>query len=533
MINKDGSFDGIPLPSADSGLLDALSVWEKYQARVFGWNNLSTFFAAVPYQWQSYYQNTIYPCICFAQGYDPTIHGLGRLISTRTGCVVVRTLVDQIMSGDVQFEDKTGDGTAAGYVQEWAHDIKFVSFLYKLVTFTVSGGVALAKINVTEYGELWLDALRIDRYFADIDSKGNVTRATCYISVYEETVPGGKTKNWFLVERRFFKDGRPIARYELQPLEGLVNSPVIPSNASVPWAAAPEEVQNAFVRDYGTARLGEDIVLPFVGLGCSIVKNTMNSIVVPDTRFGDSALLNIIPYLIGIDQAFTNMINDQYLGAGWVYAPASIGDEMYTDGLQKRLRTYHAPDGSTSAKAEVVQFDIRAEQWQNVFDMYLRLISSAVGISANTLSSHLASDAASKTVSEIASENNKTTNMVENKRFLLSDGLAPLLREVLAFKGISGEVAIRFSRGGLTNMRNLVELTMMQYNAGLMSLEQAIEDLHPDWTKEQIDREVQLCRERDNFNLEDYVNDYSEQTAQPSGFGVGGSGDEDQAGGER
>ena len=194
MINKDGSFDGIPGPSADSGLLDALSVWEKYQARVFGWNNLSTFFAAVPYQWQSYYQNTIYPCICFSQGYDPTIHGLGRLISTRTGCVVVRTLVDQIMSGDIQFDDKTGDGTAAEYVQEWANDIKFVSFLYKLVTFTVSGGVALIKL-FPGIDELILRAMLsapgLRAVVLETFGAGNAPTSEWFIRTLEEAIARG------------------------------------------------------------------------------------------------------------------------------------------------------------------------------------------------------------------------------------------------------------------------------------------------------------------------------------------------------
>lgn len=536
MINKDGSFDIGDI--GECGVLPQLSIWEQYQSRVFGWNNESTFFASVPYQWTNYYRNTVYPCICFSMGYDPTIHGLGKLISTRTGAVVIRTIVDQIMSGDIQFEDKSGNEETARFMQDWADGSRFVSFLYKLETFVASGGVALAKLNVTGDGELWADALRIDRYFCDIDSSGEVKNVRCYISVYEETVPGGKTKNWFLTENRFFRDGKPYVRYALQPLDGLVNSPTIPNDTSVPWEAVPREVKDAFVRNYGTARLNTDIRLPFEGLGCSLVKFTQNSIIVPDTRFGDSAILNILPYLIGIDQAFTNMINDQYLGAGWVYTPASIGNAIYSDGINKRLRSYPAPDGATNVKAEVVQFDIRAEQWQATLDMYLRMISSALGISANTLSSHLASDAANKTVSEIASENNKTTNMVENKRFLMSQGLAPLLHEVLRFYKVDGDVAIRFSRGGLTNMRNLVELTMMQYNAGLMSLEQAVEDLHPDWTKEQIAKEVELCKARESspfggFDGEGVIDGNSQQPAEYAGDSLGRSGNENTTGGER
>ncbi len=509
----EGSFD-IPC-DGKAGILPELSVWEQYQARVFGWNNNSTFFNSVPYQWLNYYRNTVYPCINFAQGYDPTIHGLGKLISTRTGCVVVRTIVDQIMSGDVQFEDDNGENdNIANAIGVWAKESGFLSFLYKLVTYSVSGGSALAKLNVSAEGYLWLDAVRIDRFYADVDSKGKATSVRCYISVYEETIPSGGAKNWFLVEERFFKQGKPYVRYALQPLEGLVNSTDLPNGNPVVWEAVPENVRKSFTENYGTVRLNEEIPLPFHTLGCSLVKNTPSSIIVPDTRFGDSSLLNIIPALIGIDQAFTNMINDQYIGAGWVYTPANVGQALMGDGLDKRIRLVPNVDGSTSQKAEAVQFSLRVAEWEQARDMYLRMIASAVGVSANTLSSHLASDAANKTVAEIASENNKTTNMVENKRALISQGLEPIFDEITRFLGLNGSVKIRWSKSGLTNMRNLVELVTMQYREGLLSLEEAVKDLHPDWNEEQIASEVgrlkaakQEERSESLFDEKDYFGD--------------------------
>lgn len=531
MSNVNGAFD-IPVDGS-GGILPELSVWESFQARVFGWNNNSTFFNSVPYQWQNYYRNTLYPCINFAQGYDPTVHGLGKLISTRTGCVVIRTIVDQIMSGDVQFEDRDGESdVVSDFMSEWATDARFVSFLYKLVTFSVSGGTALSKINVSANGMLWFDALRVDRYYADVDSSGNVTDVKCYISVYEETIPDAAAKNWFLVEHRFYKNEIPYVKYTLQPLEGLVNSPVIPNDTAYPWEAVPENVRRSFMENYGTARLGEEIELPFETLGCSLVKNTETSIIVPDIRFGDSSIMNILPALIGIDQAYTNMINDQYIGAGWVYTPASVGDAIFSDGTNKRLRQIPTVDGSTSQKAEAVQFNLRIAEWEAARDMYLRMIASAEGISANTLSSHLASDSANKTVAEIASENNKTTNMVENKRRLISSGINPQLKEVLRFYGIKGDVKLRFSKSGLTNMRNLVELVIMKYQAGLLSLKEAIKDLNPDWNEAQINAEVAELEKRDQVDLGEFYG-YSEPTAEFAGDSAGGGGNKDQDGGER
>ena len=296
------------------------------------------------------------------------------------------------------------------------------------------------------------------------------------------------------------------------------NSAELPNGRSVAWEAVPEDVKKSFTENYGTVRIEEDIELPFAGLGVSLVKNTANSIIVPDTRYGDSSLLNILPALIGLDQAFTNMINDQYLGAGWVYAPANIGDALMKDGLDKRIRAIPTVDGSSAQKAEAVQFNLRVAEWEQARDMYLRMIASAVGISANTLSSHLASDAANKTVAEIASENNKTTNMVENKRSLISEGLKELFAEITAFLGLSGKVKIRWSKSGLTNMRNLVELVTMQYQAGLLSLEEAVKDLHPDWTEEQITAEAERLREerKEKSASESLFDDKDYFGAQPS-----------------
>jgi len=210
---------------------------------------------------------------------------------------------------------------------------------------------------------------------------------------------------------------------------------------------------------------------------------------VPDIRFGDSSLINAIPVIIALEQGYTGMINDQYIGKGFVLAPETISGNMRNDGLDNSIVKKLPYSDPNNKEVESVQFDLRVSEWERYKDMQTHMIADAVGLSASSLSSHL-NGGAIKTATEVSSEQDRTANTVENKRALATPAINSILNTVCEYYGVRGKVGIRFSKAGLTNLQNLTSQTVQKYNAGLTSLKDAVSDLNPDANKAQVDQKV-------------------------------------------
>jgi uncharacterized protein YjbJ (UPF0337 family) len=127
--------------------------------------------------------------------------------------------------------------------------------------------------------------------------------------------------------------------------------------------------------------------------------------------------------------------------------------------------------------------------------MILKRIADSVGISVSSLSSSLSTQAShnAKSAKEASIESDKTNNTISTKRALLSPVINSILKCVLDFYGFNdGDVFIRFSKAGLTNQDNLVIQTIRKWREGLISKEQALKELNPDWNQNEINSEMEL-----------------------------------------
>ena len=112
------------------------------------------------------------------------------------------------------------------------------------------------------------------------------------------------------------------------------------------------------------------------------------------------------------------------------------------------------------------------------------------------------------------------------------------LREVLRQEGFSPNIQLQLGDYVGNKLRH-DENVRANYAAGLTPQKDAIKQVHNLTDSEADEYLAKIQEERrteEELSMEAYarqLNDYSKQTAQPSGLGVGGSGDEDQAGDER
>jgi hypothetical protein len=494
-----------------TGLHPDLRVFNTYLTRMYGWTNNTQFYSIIPQQWRQYYWHNIQPWLEWANGYSTAIHSTAGLIPTRTGFQIIRLLTDLVMSGGYYFDGANTDETtkeALTFLREdWsAKKFDLNNFLYKAFTNSLSGGTTLLVANQSEK-DIWLESIRVDRYLVNTDPKNNVREVKIFTDLFEQQISGfnsvsTQVKNWFLIEQRFYEDGQPFVQYVIQPQEGLVNSKSFMSPVGMKgmeWKFIPDEVKESFKAAYGDVKINVKVPLKFKnGLGCWLLKNTSASQTVPDIRFGEGQLVAAIPHLLTYDKMYTDMINDQYIAKGKILIPKTMNpNDNFADGLDHTIIT-KVPYSNLDQRPESIQFDSRIEMWEQGLDMILKRIADSVGLSISVVSSSLTTQASrtSKTAREISAESDKTANTIASKRELANPILDDVINTVLAFYGFEdSRVKLRFSRTALTNIDNLTVQTIRKWREGLISIEQAIKELNPDWSQAEVEAEINVIKD--------------------------------------
>lgn len=120
-----------------------------------------------------------------------------------------------------------------------------------------------------------------------------------------------------------------------------------------------------------------------------------------------------------------------------------------------------------------VQFEIRAEQYRGMFEMYLKQFAVAFGYAPTTLFPFL-QDASPKTAREVTAEENLTRASVQSAHRLLIPELNRAIAEVLYQSGFKGKATLQLSDYiGNKLMRD--ENLRQNYAAGLIPHETAVQ----------------------------------------------------------
>ena len=140
-------------------------------------------------------------------------------------------------------------------------------------------------------------------------------------------------------------------------------------------------------------------------------------------------------------------------------------------------------------KPEPIQFNLRSQEWVTTRNNLLESIATAIGISPSTIASYL-NDNSNRTAREISSEESATALFIENRRKLFAKPINKLIERILLFYGYSDCVVAKFSKSGQTNTTLVTENTISAYNAKLMSQYQAVKNLNPDMSEEELQNEI-------------------------------------------
>lgn len=502
--------------------------------KLFQWVNNQDFYSLIPAPYHPFYNNWVRTWLYWYDGYVPWIHGGAQgILSTGIGTMIVNRVADSVFGGNLMFsnsrkpkirvqkEDGKSVGAALDFItNNWTKAVDFRTRIKRAIRYAFAGGFSLLKLNCTG-GELWMDALRADRFFCDVDGRGELRKVVAISSVYEKATPNkNETRPRYVLceERRYEKIGLfaqeiPVVEYKIYETSSPINYFSITDNC-MRWEDLPKEVKQAFKREYD-GRLNEPKALNgFNDLGCYLVRGSEDVSNVPQIGLGESLLAHIMTYLYEYDFYNTCFNTDMYLARGRVLVPKGMQGPraiaqansvmnnfgtVQNAGLDSFLYTKVESSNPDAQKPEAIQFELRATEWKEARNLLLESIATSIGISTSTLASYL-NDGSNRTAREVSAEESSTTLFVENARRRFEYPINSLLKSVLRFYGYIDDVEVRWSRAGMTNVTVLVDTLTKAVQGGLISQEAAHsaynydndeEQNAEDYAKVQQDRQAQ------------------------------------------
>lgn len=476
--------------------------------KLFQWVNNQDFYSLVPSEYFAFYNSWVRTWLYWYDGYVPWVHGGAQgILSTGIGTMIVNRAADSVFGGNLMFsnarkpkirvqkDDNKSVGAALDFItNSWTKDVDFRTKIKRAIRYAYAGGFSLLKLN-NAGGELWLDALRPDRFFVDMDGRGRLRKVVSIASLYEKMTPNksGNNKRYVLCEERryeqigIFGQEIPVVECKIYETSMPINHFTADDNC-VRWEDLPKDVRTAFKREYNDGRLNEPKALNgFEDLGCYLLRGSEDVSNVPQINLGESLLANVMTYLYEYDFYNTCFNTDMYLARGRVLVPKGMQGPravaqangvavMYGSaqnaGLDSFLYTKVESTNPDVQKPEPIQFALRSAEWKEARNMLLESIATGIGISVSTLASYL-SDGSNRTAREVSAEESATTLFVENARRRFENPINTMIKTVLRFYGYIDDVEVRWSRAGMTNVTVLVDTLTKAVQGGLISPEAA------------------------------------------------------------
>ncbi len=490
----------------------------------------------------SYYKQYIYnylqPAFQWLSGTLLTLHtDNGQdIISTNFGKCLMYYLGDQVAGEKLFFKPvlKTNASTIdVAKANNWAEDTNFQSAVTKGIILSLATGTSLLKVNVSEDGEPWVESVRLDNAYFLTDFRGKVISAKFLIRNYVNTLSDKKENDQFyLVEERYYKNEKakiidtgtsfiaqkankvPYVKYSIVRSSSQSNQVqgVSLTGQTLDWKQTPEAIRRMIKRDYNAIMIGEEQRLNLPNIGVELLCNDHGDISHPiDIGFGRSLLIDIESDLITYDIACSYKIRDMYLGKGTLYVPSGLSlgsivqdvtgngtlDEQMGD---KPVELVPGVDPENQQYI-VVQFKLRADEWQQIINDSMRNISGKLGIPPKILNAALATYVGA-TATQIDSEDDAGLAFIYQHRHYFRGAVNRIAKTCFNVLGIQNEIDVEFGSPSVVNKDRLINRNIKLYQSGLISAEEAVRNINPDDDETSLLPKIKSAEDREDLALD-------------------------------
>ena len=509
--------------------------------------NTSQYYAQTNIYLLNYMDKVVRQCIAYATGTQDGSFNKG--ISTNVAYSMIKTAV-KIVRGEKTYFN--GDDNACAFLSDvWAEYARFDSFIEELLTYTMQGGTSLFKINKDALGRCKLSASRVDRNRFTVNDDGDIVEAVFFLTLLSSTKNDTMQEQYWLIEHRYYKEGAPTVVYKVHRKAGVAGNETLPTldSETTPLEQLPESAKRT-ISALGV-KLGEEKKLPFRdGLGVWTSLQTATNSCVPGLKMGDPALYPLLDLLWALDTVFSGSLIDVLNGQGVILLPRrfmnTINEALKAAAPNKegeyQLRTheelaapsenfvYVAVEADKEFPPNEIQFDIRAEKYTGMWELYLRQIAVSFGFAPTTLFPYL-QDNSPKTAREVTAEENLTRATVQAAHRLLIPELNRAIAEVLYQAGFKGKATISLS-DYIGNKLTRDENIRANVQSNLIPREIAVQIVNGLSVKEtdeymekiKTDMEEQKAAQSPLWDDHDYFGSGGGETTQNGDNGAGGGG---------
>lgn len=459
----------------------------------------STYYTQLNWRWLNYMQMVVRPCIAYSLG--AIDGGNGTALSASAGMAITKGAA-RLISGD-----KTmflGKDLPCRFLSDiWSPSVNFNKIKARAIEFMLEGGTSVLKWNKTHAGLNTLSAFRIDRTLFSTNDDGEVISIVFFISLFSEMI-NTDTKSecvyWLTEERKYNAEGEKVIKYKVFSKGGTETTPILPDPEldGVQLEYLPVKVRNE-LKKLGVPALNEEIPLEARdGLGVWLLARTASNSCIPEAPLGDPLLYGCLDVLWSIDVVFSGMLIDVLNGEGKIICPkqflqatlAALQAQNPATNFQvttSELGTYGdesfvyiMPSGFEKEKQAPlpIQFDIRAEQYGKMLEIYERLAAVRSGYSPTSIFPYLTPDNSAKTATEITAEENLTRASVRDSHNIIIPVFSRAIREILYQEGYDSDgVQVQFG-DYIGNKLQFDENIRQNYASGLIPKEIAIKQIN-------------------------------------------------------
>lgn len=524
----------------------------KYRKPFDNFVSNGTFYSQLNYQWMDYMQNVVRPCIAYSTA---SVDGnINSLLSTSTGLSIVKGVTRLIIGDKIFFN---GDDESCKFLSDiWSPQTNFNRVLNRAVNFMLTGGTAVLKINRDERGRNILSASRIDRTMVSTDENGEVTSVVFFISLLSKMKNTVENTYWLTEERKYNDYGESVIIYKVFCKSGTEKNPVLPDSElkGIRFDRLPTRIQSE-LKKLGITQTNVELPLPVRdGLGVWLLSRTATNSCIPDAPLGDPLLYGTLDLLWSIDVVFSGSLTDVLNGEGKILVPKQFLQDTLNrlqaqyPGTEFKVTTaelntyrddsfvYVMPSMFDKDKMSPtpIQFDIRAEQYGKMWELYERAACVRAGFSPTSIFPYLVPDNSTKTATEVTAEENLTRASVREIHGLITPVINRALKEILYQENFSDDVQIQLT-DYIGNKMQVDENVRQNLTAGLIPQEIAVKQVNnlTEAETQEYMAKIRIDEKRNNpydglsEEYQGILNDNSEQTAQLPSVGVGRSGSGD------
>lgn len=334
------------------------------------------------------------------------------------------------------------------------------------------------------------------------NSMDEITDILLFVRKHEGASVG---EDYYIVEHRFYdRDNKPKVEYK------VVEHTYSKENAETGTRVVLEDnyIPQSIKEEYKGIKFNvvKDLV-GFEDLGVySIVASEIN-LKFPDFDVPETIFNNVLDEVVSLENGLTNREVEKVQGRGQVLIPEFQKQAMgvvpgavntnvnnafiWNIGQQTKnpMITKYPTRSSEDNKPTNVQFDIRAEQWENSINGDVGRICALCGISILDYDPRLLMTG-QRTDDEINSMTDITYSTIQYLREINEEEINKMLTCIAKLYGIETPVAIKWSMASILNPTKNASLVIQKFNNGLITRKRAYQELNPDLSDDELNEQV-------------------------------------------